>query len=126
MYQECIEFPMEVCQNTNENPINTEDMYRSLAILHKLRIVHQDIKPDNIMFSPSKKKMVFVDFGLSQIIQEELGKQTITSYVGSINFCCLEMKNCFNSKTNGYVDLYYNDLFCLEGSIEQIKSSLEY
>ena len=76
MYQECIEFPMEVCLKVDKNPINTDEIYQSLAIFHKLKIVHQDIKPDNIMFSPYKKKMVFVDFGLSRIIEEELGKQT--------------------------------------------------
>ena len=76
MYQECIEFPMEVCLNKDKNPINTDEMYQILDILHRLKIVHQDIKPDNIMFSPYKKKMVFVDFGLSRIIEEELGMQT--------------------------------------------------
>ena len=76
MYKECIEFPMEVCQKTEKNPFETEEIYKNLAIFHRLKIVHQDIKPENIMFSPSKKKIVFVDFGLSRIIEEELGKQT--------------------------------------------------
>lgn len=31
-----------------------------------MHITHNDIKPDNILFSPSLDKFVFVDFGLSQ------------------------------------------------------------
>ena len=45
MYQECIEFPMEVCQNAHKLRFNTEEIYEKLAILHKVKIIHQDIKP---------------------------------------------------------------------------------
>ena len=41
--------------------------------MHRLHIVNQDIKPPNIMFSPKFKKMVFIDFGLSTIVEEKLG-----------------------------------------------------
>ena len=92
-------------------------MYQNLTILHKLKIVHQDIKPENIMFSPSKKKGVFIDFGLSKLLAEIVGHQTLTNYVGSINYCCEEMTHCFKSKKKGMVDLYYNDFYCLRGSI---------
>jgi serine/threonine protein kinase len=31
--------------------------------MHTLGIVHRDIKPDNIMYSRTFKKHVFIDFG---------------------------------------------------------------
>lgn len=33
--------------------------------MHLIRAVHSDIKPDNCMYSPSFKKNVFIDFGIS-------------------------------------------------------------
>ena len=35
--------------------------------MHKLGINHNDIKPGNIVFSFSLGKLVFIDFGLSDI-----------------------------------------------------------
>lgn len=36
-----------------------------LKRLHSFQIVHNDIKPDNICFSPNLNEFVFIDFGLS-------------------------------------------------------------
>jgi serine/threonine protein kinase len=49
-----------------------------LSIIHSFRIVHGDIKPENIVFSKQLKKCVFIDFGFSQIINEPLGFKTIS------------------------------------------------
>ena len=54
-----------------------------MAVLHAFKIIHCDIKPDNIMFSPSYKKNVFIDFGLSQIIEESAGPQSLSNFRGS-------------------------------------------
>ena len=69
------------------------------------------------MYSPSNNRLVFIDFGLSRFIKEEIGNRTSTLFVGSVNFCCSDMKKAYTSKKPKKVDLYYNDLFCLEGSI---------
>jgi serine/threonine protein kinase len=42
-------------------------------MMHLLKIVHTDIKPDNIMFSKAFNKLVFIDFGLSDIIKQKMG-----------------------------------------------------
>ena len=42
-----------------------------------------DIKPENIMFSPSQEKLVFIDFGFSELIEEEAGFKTLTSFQGT-------------------------------------------
>lgn len=34
--------------------------------MHRLQIIHYDIKPENIMFSPSHKKFIFIDFGMAE------------------------------------------------------------
>jgi serine/threonine protein kinase len=36
--------------------------------MHLLKIIHFDIKPSNIMFSKSYNKAVFIDFGISDLI----------------------------------------------------------
>ena len=53
-------------------------MFEDLTILHWLKLVHADIKPENMMFSPAYKKTVFIDFGLSSFVREELGQLTKT------------------------------------------------
>lgn len=62
-------FSLEECQSLNCNKINvskaTNELKQSLRLLHKLQIIHYDIKPDNIMFSHYHKKYVFIDFGLA-------------------------------------------------------------
>jgi len=58
--------------------------------------------------------MVFIDFGLSRFIEESQGERTFTNYVGSINYWSPEMHQSFVSKRKIKVDLFYNDLYCLE------------
>ena len=72
---------------TSGGNFNKELLYENLAVLHNLRIVHQDIKPENIMLSYSFKKAVFIDFGLSTFVKEKIGQKTWTKFVGTINFC---------------------------------------
>ena len=59
---------MEECEQVSVHNSKMHHFYENLAILHKLHVVHQDIKPNNIMYSPFYDKAVFIDFGLSKII----------------------------------------------------------
>jgi len=52
-----------------------------------MHIVHMDIKPDNIAYSSILKSHVFIDFGLSKPIREDIGYKTLIKFSGSINFC---------------------------------------
>jgi serine/threonine protein kinase len=36
--------------------------------MHKFKFLHQDIKPENIMYSSILNNFVFIDFGLSKIV----------------------------------------------------------
>ena len=55
--------------------------------MHILKIIHRDIKPDNIMYSPTFKKLVFIDFGGCLIINEPLGAKTFTYFFGTTKYC---------------------------------------
>lgn len=69
IYRNCIEFPMELCQEVlTYSPKMEDDIRQALAKMHKNHFIHFDIKPQNICFSPSMNKYVLIDFGLSEII----------------------------------------------------------
>ena len=68
------------------------------------------------MYSPSFRKLVFIDYGLSRFISESVGYKTLTGFTGSINVCSPEMRKAYIDKKKQPVELYYNDLHCLEGS----------
>lgn len=82
--------------------------------MHMLGFYHGDIKYDNIGWSPKFKKFVFLDFGFSKFINEELGFKTASRFQGTYNYCSEEMKKLYISKKIAPVDLYYNDLHCLQ------------
>ncbi len=84
-----------------------------MRILHKLKIIHKDIKPENVLFSPSYNKFVFTDFGISHNIIENLGYKTMTFYEGTPIYMGDEMKKLLEN-VEEYVDLYYNDVQSLK------------
>lgn len=58
--------------------------------------MHMDIKPDNIMKSIFLDKIVFIDFGLSEIIEEDCGYETFTLYRGTPTYVCKDMLKLFS------------------------------
>lgn len=54
--------------------------------MHTLQIIHFDIKPANIMYSPKYGKNVLLDFGISQIIDQRWGQKTLTKFKGTYEF----------------------------------------
>lgn len=40
----------------------------------------------------------------------------MTQFVGSLETCCPEMTNLYVTKKMGYIDLYYNDVYCLKST----------
>ena len=41
--------------------------------MHEFGVIHLDINPENIMWSPLKQKPVFIDFGFSDVVKEKQG-----------------------------------------------------
>jgi serine/threonine protein kinase len=88
--------------------------------MHRFNIIHADIKPDNIVFSQSANKPVFIDFGFSSVIKENAGYKKLTHFKGSPGFCSGEMLNLLSvNSRRDYVDLYYNDLYSLKSAFNQ-------
>jgi serine/threonine protein kinase len=54
--------------------------------MHEFKIVHLDIKPENIVWSEHYQKAVFIDFGFSDIIKEERGFKSLCTFKGTPNF----------------------------------------
>lgn len=61
---------MEFCEKRAVIPGDSLQLLRrKLYLLHYLKIIHGDIKPENIAYSCSLDEYVFIDFGLSKIIK---------------------------------------------------------
>jgi len=88
--------------------------------MHTLNIVHRDIKPDNIMYSPAFKRHVLIDFGGCLVLNQSCGYKTYSTFLGSTGFCTPEMFALLGNN-RGFVDLYYNDLYGLKRTIEKYK-----
>lgn len=74
-YRNCIEFCMEQCLPWYSAHIYGPDeieerLKHCMVVMHLLRIVHRDIKPDNIVWSPSLQQLVLCDFGISTPVAE--------------------------------------------------------
>lgn len=68
-----------------------------------------DIKPSNIMYSPSAAAFVFIDFGYSRMLKEPTGHKSWTTFTGTFSYCSQDMEKLFNSFKGDYIDLYHND-----------------
>jgi serine/threonine protein kinase len=79
---------MEFCPPRIINFAQAEkDLKESLKKLHYLQIVHCDIKSDNIRYSPSQNKWVYIDFGLHKTIKENIGEKSFTDFRGTLGYC---------------------------------------
>ena len=127
-YDDGIEFAMERCF-LSPPPIEgkslQEDILKGLKILHTFKIVHQDIKPNNIAWSEKQQQWVFLDFGFARCLKEELGEKTKTKFIGTYSYTSAEMKKIYHLDIGTMVDLYYNDLHSARVTINTIKASLE-
>ena len=62
------------------------DIREALAILHSFKVVHMDIKPENLAYSPHNKKYVLLDFGFAEMIKEDIGEKTWINPKGTFNY----------------------------------------
>ena len=84
-------------------------MNLKLSKLRQLHLVHADIKPDNILYSPGWRNIVLVDYGLATFVKETVQEETETYFMGTPHFVGKEMEELRSSKKSGFVNLYKND-----------------
>jgi serine/threonine protein kinase len=116
-YREYIEFYMEECRNVRFHEYELENIKHRLkmclGLLHSFKIIHKDIKPANVLFSPIFNNYVLCDFGLSTALAEDVGFKTHTYREGTLGYMCEELRS-LKTNTRGWVDLYFNDIYGLE------------
>ena len=60
--------------------INWEELIQEMKILHYFHVIHFDVRPENIGVCCTKRKPVFIDFGLAEVIKEGLGRKSNISF----------------------------------------------
>ena len=115
---------MEKCSKATS--LNKNEILQSIKALHDLKIIHGDIKEDNIMYSQVYKKNVLLAFNCSSVIAENVGEKTLTLFKGTHTKCYNEMKRLYMGKEPGEVDMYYNDIVCWESLNEKYFNSMNW
>jgi len=68
-----------------------KEMAIALKFLHDYDIIHRDLKPSNILIrNKNPLDLVFIDFGISKKLDEELSKVATTSFKGTIYYIAPE------------------------------------
>lgn len=80
-HMECLE-PAQAALSNPEPAIDINaleyDLRECLHNMHKLHLVHRDIKPDNVLYNRRLKKFVLCDFGIAKFVLETEGQKSAT------------------------------------------------
>ncbi len=80
-----------------------KSLARTLGALHKLGVVHRDIKPDNVLISPSGEAKL-IDFGLAA--DSTADESSEGAAVGTFLYSAPEQTGMLNRRLDGRADLY--------------------
>lgn len=61
-------------------------MLYCIRVLHSFGLIHKDIKPSNMAYSPILGNFVFIDFGISEWVIEQPGCKTLTYREGTFHY----------------------------------------
>ncbi|MEB3231452.1 MAG: GUN4 domain-containing protein, partial [Leptolyngbyaceae bacterium] len=85
------------------------DLLPVLDFIHQRRVIHRDIKPDNIIYSHQSEQHVLIDFGVAKLVSGTNWMQTGT-VIGSPEYMAPEQTR---GKTVPATDLYSLGVTCL-------------
>jgi serine/threonine protein kinase len=93
-YDNAAQFLLEKCKPLQSQPLDEIEpqLLYCLKVMHTFKLIHKDIKPANIMYSPSLQNFVLLDFGVSTYLKEEIGFKTLTHREGTYRYMSLEMQ----------------------------------
>lgn len=104
--------------NVKENKASLEfaltiisQIIEGINFAHKNKIVHRDIKPDNIMYSQKTKSVKIIDFGLSKIKEEQNRDNTVVFW-GTGGYRPKELFDLYFGKRES-IDEEKRDIFAL-------------
>lgn len=97
--------------NPKDSLFVLSQLYEGLNNMHKLGIMHSDIKPENIIINPEKKTVKFIDFGLNCEADKD-----ICDLSGTYLFISPEVKQIISDKTKdklNAMDVVMSDWYAL-------------
>ena len=101
-----------------------ESLIQKLRTLHAFQVVQGDIKTDNVVWSSESKRLLFIDFGFSRMLEEtQVGVKTKTSFFGTPQYASPEMRKYYLLNQAGLVDLYFNDWHALKITLQKLQNN---
>lgn len=87
---------------------------QTIAILHEHKIIHRDIKLDNIIMDTKNKRFVLIDFGLSCSLDKNLDAECKTNIlIGTPSYISPEIISPFKYGENMVDDLMTSDIWAI-------------
>jgi predicted ATPase/class 3 adenylate cyclase len=88
---------------------------RILGSLHDQKIIHRDIKPDNILYQPENKQVQLIDFGMAARIAAGVPDAGVrTAMEGTLAYISPEQTGRMNRLVDHRADFYALGMTCYE------------
>ncbi|MBM9576412.1 AAA family ATPase, partial [Leptospira sp. 201903070] len=99
---------------SGKKPVNLKDFFKiaidlaeRLGEIHNKKVIHKDLKPDNIIFNPEGSILRIVDFGIStRLSKEETSWSNPNRLEGSIHYVSPEQTGRMNRSVDYRSDFY--------------------
>ncbi|MBF3337526.1 AAA family ATPase [Leptospira borgpetersenii serovar Hardjo-bovis] len=101
-------------QFSKKKPVKLNDFFKiaidlteKLGEIHNKKVIHKDLKPDNIIFDPNEDILRIVDFGIStRLSKEETSWSNPNRLEGSIHYVSPEQTGRMNRSVDYRSDFY--------------------
>lgn len=81
------------------------------------------MKEQNVGWSPSFKRWIFLDFGFAKFLRENIGYKSYGRFIGTYKYTLKQLQELFHLERPGKIDFYYNDMSGLNMVIGILKAS---